>query len=70
MIIAQSLFEKGEDMPRRKQEEPPAPAAVPNLPTLRCFKCGHEWTPRVSNKLPVMCPGCTSRHWNDPERAA
>jgi len=26
------------------------------LPTLKCGKCGMEWTPRVSN--PKKCPRC------------
>lgn len=33
--------------------------------TLRCYRCGHEWTPRAQS-LPRCCAGktCKSPYWN------
>jgi len=35
--------------------------------SLRCKRCGHEWTPR-SEKPPRNCPGCNSPYWDIPKR--
>jgi len=33
--------------------------------TLKCKKCGHEWTPRTTS--PAACPACKNYNW-DKER--
>jgi DNA-directed RNA polymerase subunit RPC12/RpoP len=38
------------------------------IPTTRCTRCGHEWSPRVPS--PVVCPMCRSRYWNQPKQPA
>lgn len=31
----------------------------------KCERCGHEWIPRVKNRiLPTICPKCKSPYWN------
>lgn len=30
---------------------------------LLCFRCGHEWTPRIEIR-PLSCPKCKSRTWD------
>lgn len=37
--------------------------------TLRCERCGYEWTPRTEG-LPKVCanPKCKSPYWNRPRQ--
>lgn len=37
------------------------------LPSLRCLRCGHTWTPRTSQR-PGVCPKCKHRRWDEPKR--
>lgn len=51
-------------------------ATLVKMPRLKCERCGHEWLPRLNNKLisvfpfkwklPVRCanPKCRSPYWN------
>jgi predicted Zn-ribbon and HTH transcriptional regulator len=32
---------------------------------LTCKKCEYYWIPRNVGKLPVKCPECQSRKWNE-----
>lgn len=29
----------------------------------RCYRCEHEWLPRMSTK-PTVCPKCKSPYWD------
>lgn len=35
--------------------------------TLKCLRCGHEWTPRKAT-LPRTCPNCGSPYWDRPRK--
>ncbi len=37
------------------------------LPTLRCLRCGHTWSPRKPER-PVRCPKCGSPYWGQPRK--
>jgi hypothetical protein len=56
---------------------PPAPGAArgptigPNRQgTHSCLRCGHHWTPHLSNPDPRCCPLCNSAYWNKPPKTA
>lgn len=33
-----------------------------NLASITCFRCSHEWIPRV--KKVIICPKCKSPYWD------
>ena len=37
----------------------------------RCERCGHEWTPRNTNRPPKVCPNptCKSPYWDKPRQS-
>lgn len=44
---------------------PPACSICHEPPlTRKCYRCGHEWTPRRYNRDPRQCPKCKSPYWN------
>jgi rubrerythrin len=45
---------------------PESPAYA--LPSLRCQRCGHTWTPRSASK-PKQCPHCKQTGWDHPARS-
>ena len=41
--------------------------AMFRLPTARCLRCGHHWSPRIPQIK--MCAKCKSLYWNQaPEK--
>lgn len=34
------------------------------IPTLKCKRCGYEWTPRKEDVR--LCPNCKSAYWDKP----
>lgn len=36
------------------------------LPTLKCLRCGHTWTPR--KPVSMVCPKCKTPYWNTPRQ--
>lgn len=39
-------------------------SSLEEMEKLKCVKCGWSWWPR-SEKDPVKCPACQSRHWKN-----
>ena len=36
---------------------------------MTCLVCGYKWARRNVYSLPVQCPRCQSRYWNNEEKA-
>ena len=36
-----------------------------NIKTLKCLRCGNEWTPRIEDVR--QCPKCKSASWDKPK---
>lgn len=35
-----------------------------------CNRCGYEWYPKVSGRLPIKCPKCQCRNWWEARKDA
>ena len=42
---------------------------MPNMPELKCLRCGHEWIARKADARPVCCPRCKQTKWDEVPRA-
>ena len=38
-----------------------------HIPSCRCLRCGHGWSPRVLERSRI-CPKCKSPYWNKPRQ--